>query len=184
MTTTKTIPDLSPFAGPQTWFAKPFTVVDLKGEVWNVATDRSHLVAVRGRGRYSRWSGDMGQLNVMLSFIQSTPVEPRIAYTDELLDWASDNDCGKVLGVTLDTKRLKDLLSLVPSSEVEVWDAKSIVRQDPCLGISSGADFKLFLMGYVAEGPVSVLDSSLLRDPSDEEMSGFDLAMSLTDDDD
>lgn len=184
----KRIPDLRPYAGTAKWFAEPFTVVDLKGFVWNVATDRAWIVAVHGKGRYPRWSGNMGQLNVILGLIQSKPVEPRVADTKDVLGWVTSakEGLGNILGVTLDIRRLEKLLGVVTTPYVQIWDASSSMRQDPCLGVMS-LGTRFFLMGHTTDKVMlPTFDTARTRPPSPpsekkppEEWAGFDLAMSL-----
>lgn len=186
----KKIPDLRSYAGTEEWIAKPFTVVDLKGSVWNVATDRAWLVAVRGRGHYPRWSGDMAQLNVILGLIQAVQVEPRIVGTEVLKSWALGGGVGKIMGVTVDREKLAKVVSLVPTSfpYIRIWNASSVMRQDPCLAIHTSLGMKMYLMGRASgEGPVFDV-MKLTREPQPEKpeptpegWDAFDLAMSLDD---
>jgi len=187
----KKIPDLRPYVGTEQWFATPFTVVDLKGSVWNMATDRAWIVAVHGKGRYPRWSGSMSQLNIILGLIQSRPVEPRIAPTKDVLGWATSakGELGNILGVTVDTGRLEKLLGVVAGQHIQVWDARSSMRQDPCLGaLSMGTRF--FLIDHTTDKvmlPTFDVGLTQLPEPNKpekkppEEWAGFDLAMSLDD---
>lgn len=188
----KKIPDLRPYAGSERWIAKPFTVVDIRDQVWNVVTDRAWLVAIRGRGVYPRWSGDMAQLNIVLTFIQSARVEPRIVKTDVLRSWAASGEVGSVMGVTLDLKKLGKLLDLIPMPYIQMWDARSVTRQDPCLGIATAMDIKAFLMGRTSDGSTPIVFDTMrfTREPQPDkpdkppppEWDAFDLAMSLDDD--
>lgn len=188
------IPDLSPFTHQdEEWFKQPFTVVDVKGSVWNVATDRVWLVAAKGKSKYPRWPGNAAQLNVVLGLIQSVPVEPRVVTTEVLQGWVGsdpENKLGKIMGAVTHLGRLGDLLGLLPAGDVHMWDASSVMRQDPCLGIES-KDLRIFLMGYKKDTePDRVFDAMTLtrpledkpKDPPPEEWEGFDLVMSLEDD--
>ncbi len=186
----KTIPDLRPYAGTEEWISKPFTVVDARGKVWNTVTDRAWIAAVRGRGQYPRWKGSMAQLNIILSFIQSVQVEPRIVKTKVLKSWVSSGDLGVIMGVTLNLKRLGLLLNLISSPHIHIWDARSVTRQDPCLGMGLAPDFRMFLMGQVTKSHAKVFDalkfttepqSEKPTEPPSEGFDAFDLAMSLGD---
>lgn len=177
------IPDLQPFSGTETWFAHPFTVVDLKGAVWNVVTDRAWIFAVKGRGRYPRWSGNMSQLNIMLGLIQSIPVDPRVIDTDTFKAWASSDKLGKVMDIVLDLERLEKLLSLFLTKNLQVWDASSMTKQ-PCLGLDQEG-MKAFLMGQTLD-TANVFDTINLSSPVEEaettspdDWFGFDIVMSL-----
>lgn len=190
----KTI-DLHPYTGTETWLANPFTAADLKGRVWNIATDRVWLIAARGKGKYPRWPGDTAQLNVVLGFVQSVQVKPRTVETSVLRTWAALGGAGKVLKVVVDLNRLHKLLSLVSAPHVRIWDARSVTRQDPCLGIEVAPDFRMFLMGQVAAGDrINIFDESqFVSEPepepktvpppssSPQDWGGFDLAMALDD---
>lgn len=182
------IPDLQPYAGQDEWFKTPFTVVDIKGSVWNVATDRAWIVAAKGKGKYPRWPGNMAQLNVMLGLIQSLPVEPRVVGASVLKQWASSGDIGKVMGATIDLEKLGKLMSLFPE-DLQVWDASSVMRKDPCLGMGT-QDLRVFLMGQVQVSTTNVFDTLKLTRPVEEkpvesrpEWAGFDIVMSLDDED-
>lgn len=185
----KKIPNLRHLAGVEKWFATPFTVVDARRSVWNVVTDRAWIVAVRGKGQYPRWPGDMAHLNVMLSLLQAIPVEPRVVDTEVLRNWAMAREgFGSVLGITVDLKRLEKPLGIVHKKYVQIWDASSVMRQTPCLAVTS-MDVRMFLMGCVQDAS-HVFDTVKLtrvsgpkpEKPTPEEWSGFDLAMSLDED--
>lgn len=180
--------DLRPYTGSDKWFSQPFTVVDTKSQVWNVATDRVWLVAQRGRSRYPRWLGDMAQLSIILGLIQSPPLNPRIANLFDLKEWADNVEgSGRILGVTVDLGKLSELLRLPTHHEVQVWDASSITRQEPCLVLDISEDFRAILMGQTPGSSFREFDESLLRDipepePITEELDALDLAMSLESD--
>jgi hypothetical protein len=184
---TKT-PDLRPYAGEVEWFKTPFTVVDIKGTVWNVATDRAWIVAAKGKGHYPRWSGNMAQLNVILGLIQSLPVDPRIVEVSVLKQWASSDHTGKIMGASVDLKRLAKLLDLLRGS-LQIWDASSVMRQDPCLGMCQEV-LRIFLMGQAQEDtPSHVFDTMKFTKPLEKPIkpapdgwAAFDLAMSLDED--
>lgn len=187
------IPDLQsyahsqPYAGPDEWFKNPFTVVDTKGSVWNVATDRIWIVAVRGKGQYPRWPGNMAQLNVILSLIQSLPVEPRVVEASVLKQWASSGNIGKIMGTILDLGKLSKIMNLFPEGSLQIWDANSVMRKDPCLGMGLH-DVRAFLMGQIHVSTSNVFDTMKLTRPVEEksesrpEWAGFDLVMSLDED--
>jgi hypothetical protein len=183
------IPDLQPYTGQDEWFKAPFTVVDIKGTVWNIATDRAGIVAVKGKGRYPRWSGNMAQLNVMLGLLQSLPVEPRVVGAPTLKQWTSSGEIGKVMGAIIDLRKLGRLLNLFPAEgDLQIWDASSVMREDPCLGMGA-QNIRAFLMGQVQITTTNVFDTLKLTRTVEEkpvesrpEWAGFDLVMSMDED--
>jgi hypothetical protein len=189
--------DLSPYVqtGDKAFefFKQPFTVVDSKGSVWNIACNWQWLACVQDKSRYKRWTGDAKGLNVMLSLLRLLPETRYLVPTDKLVEWAATDGLGKVFeGVVVCRERVRELLKLDPTGRLQLWDASSAVQGLPCLGMGSKG-IRLFLMGNdLAKVPqdasIAPLDPGLVgelanRDPEHDEpeRDGFDLAMSLGD---
>jgi hypothetical protein len=138
--------DLQPYTGIEANLCKPCTIMDVGGGTWNVATDRAWLVAVKGDKKYQDWKGNETQLNIILGFIQSHPVDPICVGKGELDRWVATagNKYGRIAGVVIDLERLYKLLALVPTRTVQIWDAT--IRQAACLGLEAES-VRIFLMG-------------------------------------
>lgn len=147
-------------------FSQPFTVVDRKGSVWTVATDKVWLVAVRGNGTAPRFRGESEALFTVLKVIHYTPQSVLTLPTQ----FPDSNVCN-VLGVTVSTKRLQDLVTEAPT-EAKIWSASGLFPTIPGIGISCEG-WKAMLMGFSnVIGDVPVVDLSASPDL-------FDLAMGL-----
>ena len=173
------------------WFRQPFTLVDIKASVWNVATDRVWFVARRGKGEYPRWKGDAEGFNVMISLIQAVPVDPHEVVVEELSEWVAKGDLGRILDVVVSLDRVKELLKLVRSERVLAWNAAPVLRGLPCLALVLDR-LKLFLMGHgevSSDAKITPIDVNVLTrcpkkvvDQDDSrEHEGFNLAMALVD---
>lgn len=189
--------DLSPYVQTEgkiiEWFRQPFTVVDSKGSVWNIACNWQWLACVQGKSQYKRWPGDAKGLNVMLSLLRLLPETRYLVPTDKLVEWAATDGLGKVFeGVVVCRKRVRELLKLDHTGRLQLWDASPAVQDLPCLGMGSKG-LRLFLMGndlakVEKDEVITPLDPSLVgeiakREPEHDEpeRDGFDLAMSLED---
>lgn len=147
-------------------FSQPFTVVDRKGAVWTVATDKVWLVASRGNGTAPRFKGESEALFTVLKVLHYVPTDGVILPTQ----FPDSNVCS-VLGVTVSTKRLQDLVMEAPA-EAKLWSASGLFPTIPGIGISCDG-WMAMLMGFTnVIGDVPVVDLSPTPDL-------FDLAMGL-----
>ncbi len=161
-------------------FANPFTLVGTKRTVWNAASDRNHLVAIRGEARYKRWQGSGEDLIAMLQYIQAKPKGLQEVEVTRLLDWIGKpkkDELGRICEAPLTLFRVAKLLQLVTTEKVGLWDASSLAWNQPCLGMRAG-DMRAVLMGNDLKKIDLVEREFQLGGPSGE-MSAFDLAMSL-----
>jgi hypothetical protein len=182
-------------SGAMTCLASPFTIVTLKGLVWNCASDHTWLVAFKDtKSHYKRWSGDASGLGVILSLLQLVP-EKRYLSSD-LGQWAAAcTGYGQVFdGIVVYREKLAKILELNKAEQVQVWDASAATSGAPCLGIGS-KDLRLFLMGndlalipqgvtidpYKSLGELATTDIDFVPPVRDSAQEGFELAMALDD---
>ena len=171
-------------------FLRPFTIVDSTAAVWNVATNRNWLVAVRGKGNYPRWSGDAESFNMMLSLIQAEPIEPYEVEADKLSAWLKDREeLGRVLDVVISLSKLRSILNVGVAEKMLLWNVTKVAQNQPCIALAEDR-VRLILMGHdepkIEKGTtITLVDPELLTpvtiEPSGER-AAFDLAMALGDD--
>lgn len=126
-------------------FSQPFTVVDPKGVVWSVSTDRIWFVAAKGKNSAPRFRGDMASLGVILNLLKLEPKDPVVFDREEVLQRLDPEGLGAILGVVVSLKKLHDLLSL-PEPKLQAWDATEAVGA-PSVGFSSER-WRAYLMGF------------------------------------
>lgn len=186
--------DLGPYVHTEdakyTCLQQPFTLVDSRGSVWNVASKRYWLVCLQGKSQYKRWSGDAKGLNVMLSLIRSLPAERYVVPTDKLVEWAATDGFGRIDSVVVYREKVRELVKLDRMGRLQVWNAAPFVQDLPCLAMASKG-LRVFLMGNdeakIEKGavidPFDLGDMKTQREPEHDEpeRDGFDLAMALAD---
>lgn len=134
------------FAGSENpVFSQPFTVVDPKGIVWAVSTDRIWFVAAKEKNTAPRFRGDMGSLGVILSLLKLEPKDPVLFDREEVLQRLDPEGLGSVLGVVVSLKKLYDLLTF-PEAKLQAWDATEAVGA-PSIGFASER-WRAYLMGF------------------------------------
>ncbi len=161
-------------------FAHPFTLVGTKRTIWNVASDRAHLVALRGEAHFKRWQGSGGDLTAMLQYIQAKPKGLQEVEVTRLLDWIGNpkkDELGRICGAPLTLYRVVKLLKLVTTEKVGIWDASSLAWNQPCLGMRAG-DMRAMLMGNDPK-KIDPVEREFDAEGPSGEMNAFDLAMSL-----
>jgi len=126
-------------------FNRPFTVVDAKGLVWAVSTDRVWFVAGRNKNTAPRFRGGPGELGVILKMLRLEPKDPVTFDREDVLGRLDSDGLGTVLGVVVSLKRLSDLLSL-PDKSFQAWDATEEIGL-PSLGFLS-ENWRAYLMGF------------------------------------
>lgn len=191
--------DLQPYAYKSeekgSWLNRPFTLVDNRMTVWNAASNRNWLVALRGGDHYRRWPGDIGGLNTMLSLIQSIPENPYEVEVAKITEWATGEGLGKLLDVVVSLDKMKHLVQLSQTGKLQLWNISSVTRGLPCLAMGE-KNLRIFLMGHdvaqIVEGTsITPFDVQLVGNPVPETQlqegdpdgrGGFELAMSLGDD--
>lgn len=124
---------------------KPFTVVDSKGSVWTIASDRVWFVAVKGKNHGPRFQGVGSSLGAILHLLRLEPEEPVAIDRDDVLQRLDPDGLGSVLGVVVSRKRLHDLLTF-PMRSVRAWDASRALGA-PSLGFV-GEGVVAYLMGF------------------------------------
>ena len=148
-------------------FSQPFTMVDRKGSVWTVATDKIWFVAAQGQGTAPRFKGDSQALFAMLNILHYDPRDG-VALPTKV---GVDNHVCSVLGVTVSTKRFEDLLAEAPSDS-RLCLSSGIFPGIPGIGIFADG-WRALLMGFAnVTEEVPVVD---LTPP----LSLFDLAMGM-----
>jgi len=185
--------DLQPYAvseadGLHPWLKQPFTLVDSKGVVWNVAHKRYWLVCLQGKSQYKRWPGDAKGLGTMLSLLRALPAERYVVPTDRLVEWAATDGFGRVANVVVYREKVRELVKLDQMGRLQVWNAAPSVQDLPCLAMASKG-LRLFLMGNdeakIEKGAVIDLfdlgNGMAQREPEydEPEREAFDLAMAL-----
>lgn len=178
------IPDLQSYVAQKVseedrYFAKPFSLAGAKRTLWSVACDRVWLVAFEDDAGFERWPGSGESLSQMLNYIQTKPNNPHEVEVAKLSDWIGlkpkNKELGRICGAPLSLYRVAELLKLVPSDQVTLWDASKLAWNQPCLGMQSVA-FRAVLMGHDPK-KVEVVEREFDLRPA--EHSAFDLAMSL-----
>jgi len=151
--------DLSPFVfttegdpGGLQAYGKPFSVVDVAGNVWNVATNRVWLVAVEGKAVYGRWKGAGDTLNMILNYIQCHKVDPYLVSVAKLQEWTTKGSVGLLRFpsgryMLLQLHMLATVLQIHTKDTIELWDAKTTAAHMPCLGLAEPGR-RAVLMGY------------------------------------
>lgn len=172
-------------------YEQPFTLVDNQKAVWNIACDRVWVVAVRGKTCFPRFQGGAGDYNVILSLVQSIPVEPRWITEGKLKEWVQASTAkaeiklGQIFGFYVDLVRVAKLLDTCQTGGFKVWDSSALAH-NACLGLADKDErLRLFLMGCATEVEerigAPVLDvSDVPEAPLDEqdiERTIFDMAM-------
>jgi hypothetical protein len=174
-------------------FLRPFTIVDKTAAVWNVATNRNWLVAVRGKGQYSRWKGNAVSFNTMLGLIQAEPTDPYEVESDPLTQWLKDKEgLARVLGVVVSIDKLRLILNVGITEKMLLWNISKVTENQPCIALAEKG-VRLVLMGHdeskIEKGTsIEPIESSLLvkasgplKPGNEMEQGGFDLAMALGD---
>jgi len=131
--------------------SQPFTVVDPAGSVWTIATDKIWLVAVKGKGSAPRFRGDFSGLNILLKLLRLEPTDGVEFDKAEALKRLDADGIGRVLGIAVSMKRLRDLLIGIPEEKLLAWDASVI--GPPALGLTCDG-WRAFLMGFEDAGEV------------------------------
>lgn len=151
--------------------SKPFTVLDPKGTVWTVATDRVWFVAVQGRDSAPRFKGPITSLTTVLNLLRIQPFQPVDIEVEEVLARLQPEGIGQVLDVAVSLHRLYDLLKSCPTKQLLAWNCTDVFNGEPGLGFSSSG-WRAYLMGFddVKDAPVFDLLSP--------ERSLFEFAMS------
>jgi hypothetical protein len=157
--------DLSSFAyvpidsdDPNKIYSKPFSVLDIVGNVWNVVTNREWLVAVKGKAVYGRWKGGESQLNAVLKFVQSNKINPRRIAVTKLQDLVTKSRTGVFKfpreenqegdgRAVVQLSKLATVLEACTKEYLEVWDASTTANYLPCVGLSEPGR-RMFLMGW------------------------------------
>ncbi len=150
-------------------FTHPFTMMDRKGAVWTIATDKIWFVAVRGEGTAPRFKGDSTGFFALLNILHYDP-KVSVPMPSPSKVNGEEHVCS-VLGITVVAKRFQDLLTEAPA-ESKLWVVDELFPKLPGIGISSEG-WKAILMGFEnVTGEVSVVDLT-------PEASLFDLAMGM-----
>lgn len=162
------------------YFSRPFTLVDTRGDVWDAATNRKWFVAIKGKGQYPRWSGDINNLNTMLGLIQAEPITSRWVPVAKLAEWAQGEGLGRILGAVVSLDKVAKLLGL-GKGKLQVWDSTTVTQNQPSVGMDR-AGLRIILMGHdlpkIEKGtPIRPFEAT-----DEVEREGFALAMSLDDD--
>lgn len=150
--------------------SKPFTVVDPKGSVWTVATDRVWFVAVKDRDTAPRFKGPVTSLTTILNLIRLDPSNPVDVEVKEALGRLDPDGLGLVLNVVVSLHRLQDLLKICPDKTLLAWNSTNALQGNPSLAFSA-TGWRAYLMGFEEVSSVASFD---LLSP---ERSLFELAM-------
>lgn len=150
-------------------FTHPFTMVDRKGAIWTIATDKIWFVAVRDNGMAPRFKGDSTGFFALLNILHYEPKTSVPLPSPNKVD--GESHVCSILGVTVVAKRLQDLLMEAPA-DAKLWTVDELFPMLPGIGISSDG-WTAIIMGFEnVVGDVPIIDLS----PAP---SLFDLAMGM-----
>lgn len=160
--------DLKQFCGSAHPWLNPFTVVDKYGSTWNIATDRSWLMAVKARSRYPRCEASSDRLVRLLDLVQ---IPSNKAYTLSLPDvqsWIGSDPTqdGAILEVPVDLLRLRKLLNALPWKQVKVSNGSNLLG-NPGLIFEAKEIWRGVLMGVLPTMTPTVFDLGDQMDPLD-----------------
>lgn len=130
-------------------YPKPFTVKDLAGQTWSVATDKVWIAVVPEEGPHPRLAAGSSVLNQVLTLIKTPPHQGVPVQTELVLETlnAEEERFVQVLGVMVERERLITILNdATASASVVVWNSSEVVRV-PSLGFAAGAR-KWYLTGW------------------------------------
>lgn len=165
------------------WYNKPFSLVDRYGKVWDAATDRVRFVAVKRRAKYRRFDGPGDELSQMLNWLHGPEDNPHDIQVDDMLRWIGPSlkgvRLGQILDVTVSINLLASLLKTAPLKTVDMWVATKLVSDPRCLAMGVAGRWRALLMGHDET-------SSSERDLPSFDVGGtqreaFELAMTLDD---